>query len=428
MALKSKLNPFTGVLQKILDESSIDQLTFKAGVSTSASLPPSGNDTNDVRFTNDDGHLHVWNGSSWIDQGDVLNYDWADLANKPSSSVANIDNAVTQTHTHSNKTELDLITDGDHDVRTDNPHTVTKDQVGLANVPNLDTTNAINKSHDQNTDTSLDEGGANEVSAVQAKTAYTHSQTTSGNPHSVSASDVNLGNVQNIPIVSVASFNNLVITRPTVATVTVTTDRAILLDSSDNPKLFSSITETANITASGSNGLDTGSESSSTWYSIWLIAKSDGTIDSLLSISSTSPTMPSGYTYKLRVGWVRNNSSSDFVGFFQYNNEAWLYPAVEVVSAGNATSPTDVDLSSVIPPTARVFIGEFTILSATSSTRRLEVRPNGFTEAWTYVFKRNDGTGAVLSVITDSSRLIEYNVSDSGDAAYIMSRGYRDNF
>lgn len=39
-------------------------------------------------------------------------------------------------HTHANKAELDLITDGDHDVRLDNPHSVTKTQVGLSNVTN----------------------------------------------------------------------------------------------------------------------------------------------------------------------------------------------------------------------------------------------------------------------------------------------------
>jgi len=40
-------------------------------------------------------------------------------------------------HTHSNQTELDKVTDGDHDVRTDNPHGVTKTQVGLGNVADL---------------------------------------------------------------------------------------------------------------------------------------------------------------------------------------------------------------------------------------------------------------------------------------------------
>lgn len=44
----------------------------------------------------------------------------------------------TSEHVHSNKAQLDLVTDGDHDARTDNPHTVTKTQVGLGNVDNVE--------------------------------------------------------------------------------------------------------------------------------------------------------------------------------------------------------------------------------------------------------------------------------------------------
>lgn len=52
-------------------------------------------------------------------------------------------------HTHSNFAELELVTDGDHDVRIDNPHGVTKAQIGLGNVPDLDTTDAVNRAHDE---------------------------------------------------------------------------------------------------------------------------------------------------------------------------------------------------------------------------------------------------------------------------------------
>lgn len=62
---------------------------------------------------------------------------WDKLTSKPASSIADIDDAVNKKHTHSNKAQLDLVTDGDHDVRTDNPHGVTKTQVGLSEVANL---------------------------------------------------------------------------------------------------------------------------------------------------------------------------------------------------------------------------------------------------------------------------------------------------
>ena len=53
------------------------------------------------------------------------------------SSVPNLDttDAVTNEHTHSNKSELDLISDGDHDVRSDNPHAVMAVQAGAIPSP-----------------------------------------------------------------------------------------------------------------------------------------------------------------------------------------------------------------------------------------------------------------------------------------------------
>jgi len=68
-----------------------------------------------------------------------------------------------------------------------------KSDVGLGNVPNLDTTDAVNKAHDQNTDTVLAQGTANEVTAADARA---HIDATD-NPHSVTATQVGLGNVDN---------------------------------------------------------------------------------------------------------------------------------------------------------------------------------------------------------------------------------------
>ena len=72
-------------------------------------------------------------------------------------------------------------------------------------------------------------------------------------------------------------------------------------------------------------GLDTGSEGVSTWYHVWLIRKdSDGTIDVLFSASATAPTMPAGWTYKRRIGAVRNDASSNILAFSQLDDEFLL--------------------------------------------------------------------------------------------------------
>ncbi|MFA5048493.1 MAG: hypothetical protein WC516_05730 [Patescibacteria group bacterium] len=61
----------------------------------------------------------------------------------------------------------------------------------------VNVSSAISLKHTQGTDQGLDTGGVNEVSAAQAKAGYTHSGVVTGNPHSVTKSDVGLSNVDN---------------------------------------------------------------------------------------------------------------------------------------------------------------------------------------------------------------------------------------
>ncbi len=71
---------------------------------------------------------------------------------------------------------------------------------------------------------------------------------------------------------------------------------------------------------SGLNGLDTGSEQASKWYSIWAICKKDGSgFGYLLSLSVSAPTMPTGYAGSLGrkrlIGFVYNDAGSNFEPF-----------------------------------------------------------------------------------------------------------------
>lgn len=115
--------------------------------------------------------------------------------------------------------------------------------------------------------------------------------------------------------------------------------------------------KTADITVSGAGGLDTGAEAASTWYYIHAIAKDDGTEHVLLSLSPTAPTLPSGYTRFRAVGLVRNNASSNFLRFFQkgkkvhYLEDTQVSP-LRILTAGQATTFTNVDASAVIPLSA----------------------------------------------------------------------------
>lgn len=152
-----------------------DYATSSQGALADTSIQPGDNVsalTNDANYIDADGApVQSVNGES----GDVV-LDAADVGADPAGSANTVQSNL---NTHINDDE--------------NPHDTTKAQVGLGDVPNLDTTDAVNKAHDQNTDTALDAGGANEVTAADARS---HIDATD-NPHGVTAEQVGLGNVDN---------------------------------------------------------------------------------------------------------------------------------------------------------------------------------------------------------------------------------------
>lgn len=137
---------------------------------------------------------------------------------------------------------------------------------------------------------------------------------------------------------------------------------ADLLCLGEYSKVLTSINLTVDITASGVNGLDTGSEAANTWYSIWVIYKpATNTIAGLLSTSEASPTMPSGYTKKRMVGHVRNNAASNFsiIENFgdDFHDRGDPSPDADDFGLGDFNTDGnwhDMDLSPYIPPGAKL--------------------------------------------------------------------------
>lgn len=83
-------------------------------------LPSTGNDIGNIGYvrTSDDGvtpivcETYIWDGTGWqqIDQSQVsLDFKWGNIQNKPTSTVLQIDDAVNNSHNHTNKNVLDKI-------------------------------------------------------------------------------------------------------------------------------------------------------------------------------------------------------------------------------------------------------------------------------------------------------------------------------
>jgi hypothetical protein len=92
--------------------------------------------------------------------------------------------------------------------------------------------------------------------------------------------------------------------------------------------LSSTLTKSLSAWAVGNNNgsLDTGAIAASTGYYVYLIKRPDtGVVDILISLSATSPTLPSNYTLKRMIGWVLTNGSSQLVQWIGYagGEQAW---------------------------------------------------------------------------------------------------------
>jgi hypothetical protein len=233
-----------------------------------------------------------------------------------------------------------------------------------------------------------------------------------------------------------APHESLIVKYVSATSVDVDADALVLFDSGGDPKRFASVNLTVAITTAGANGLDTGSEGSSTWYAVWAIGKTDGTIAAVLSASFSSPTLPAGYTYFGFIGAVYNNSSSNFVAFLQRGNVAEA-AGVVVLNSGSATTYTAVDLSAAVPPNATAVNLIPYVLSASGTIDvQFDIAGDGTTITATYgktqiilpatTTLRSGGTQWLL---LSTAQQIEYFVAQVGGGANargtITSQGWR---
>jgi len=195
------------------------------------------------------------------------------------------------------------------------------------------------------------------------------------------------------------------------------------------------------------DGLDTGVEAADTWYSIWIILNStSGAVGSLLSISSTSPTLPTGFDKKRRIGWTRNNSSSNLYNYdstssstdrFYLWNEAET--VLQVLANGGATVYTNVDVSEFVPPTSTMLYlngnheaagtGDFaTFIEAGIGLTGLSPVTNPRASRCFGGSLGVIGSGsAVMFIRTSSSQAVEYANNSMLEDTDIWCLGYTDS-
>ncbi len=194
-----------------------------------------------------------------------------------------------------------------------------------------------------------------------------------------------------------------------------------------------------NSALNGVNALDAGTIAASTQYAIYLIGDSRNynTTAAVLSLTSNvAPTLPQGYDSYRLIGFIETDGSSHFVyathkpqnigGLLQYFNS----PAISVLSGGNATTFTAIDLTtnSAIATTTlpNVIVNLLVNFTPAAVGDVVQFRPTGSSATGNLVTITGIAAGMaqsqyvqVIAGVGSSKPEIDYLVSSSSDAVSV---------
>lgn len=189
--------------------------------------------------------------------------------------------------------------------------------------------------------------------------------------------------------------NLLIVNGGATTNVTITYDQAVLVNAAGQGLAFVNGSFTCDCSVNGAiNRLDTGALANNSEYHIWLVAKPDGTgVGSLMSLSATSPTLPTGYAggFKYRIGCFITGGAATFLRIRQVGNRAQY-----VVGTGTTvTAPVGFTVSTQAAKTALTAAGatgagNAAKVPSTAASILLCCATAGVSNASMYVFPNND--------------------------------------
>lgn len=149
----------------------------------------------------------------------------------------------------------------------------------------------------------------------------------------------------------------------TSAVVQITADEINLTSSLNASFIARAVNISLNIAAGvGAGGLDDGTLTAATRYYVWLIATAAGSVQGIISKSSTAPTMPATYVYSARVGSIYTAASGSIfpLSFIKAGKNVQLKVAAgsnltSLPSIASGTTPgtySAAPVAPVVPPTA----------------------------------------------------------------------------
>ena len=221
--------------------------------------------------------------------------------------------------------------------------------------------------------------------------------------------------------------------RVTSVAVSVTADYAVLQNASANVKALQSVSlnKTVNI---GTTSTDTGvAIVANTWYKIWHVYNSTATSQLLLisSVTSTSPVLPSGYTYYQYVMSIRGTVGG-FLYHMRKNDKEQTYVIDgtvltnyrQIMGSDASDVLSSASVSDIVPPTAtkiRMYVYKTTVNSV-----HLFIGAN--VNIYTYYYSGNqyEPTTADDHELTLESTNIYYQSNNTSN--YIGCIGWTDKY
>lgn len=190
---------------------------------------------------------------------------------------------------------------------------------------------------------------------------------------------------------------------------------------------------------SGNGGLDTGSIANTT-YHVWLIQRSDtGVVDALFSTSATSPTMPTNFDRKRRIGSIRRVAAA-IMPFYQNGDYFYLQtPSIDVAANNPGTSAVLRTLSIPLGIVTKAIVGVSpnngaaavlfrTYISSPNVLDAVVTATNNNVEPAATTTSRSTDTFAMLEVDSNTSAQIRsrHNSSDANCFINITTYGWID--
>lgn len=222
-------------------------------------------------------------------------------------------------------------------------------------------------------------------------------------------------------------FSNLKASAPGNTSIVTISVSEIMLESAAGDFLtVKNVSGTLNASTTGANGIDVASVESGTWYSLWVIYNGS-TVAFLASKSTTSPTLPAGYTHKARIGWFRSGTTAGFfpIGFSQAG-KAVVYNSttLPIMGSGVVADNTSVAWANYFPPTVATI--SMSCRHANGAQLRFSTSPNYDL----YYARYKDGitgTGTVTGMVPLGPNIYWGSVAGLDGTPEIRAYGWEDN-